>query len=444
MYEINRLPLSFYLGITGRINDVLVDFYEQNAGNTYYELPFSEFSLELLYKILSPGLNPSELRHQWGILRRRRYRKKKRWIEALSSNDKFMDSESFSQLMKKAEDWVDDPDSLFIHFPDFYSMTPRKAFLAFQDDLLYSIFTVLYTFFPDFNLSDYTKYYIDEMGSAIFAAKNKKLDIAKYDSLSEKEIMINKNGSKELYIVISQDAMKNRKIQSLSAKDQLLLFEIIKASLQILGKGTEVLIELGRFTKALSESRKPGKNDYDDAERRLFHLAEVSYRIMEGDKTKGIIKFLSHVIMEEKDDKKYARISLGSTILEALENNMIRKLPSFSYYSLKNKTARILLLSLQKYRIKAFVKTEHIGQKRLYTDFAYIDLLSMVNFFSQDKEYILESVREAFEEMIAAGVCIKRFSIDRFTDTIRIYWIPFTDAERADISWFGYDVSSDL
>ena len=72
MYEINRLPLSFYLGITGRINDVLVDFYEQNAGNTYYELPFSEFSLELLYKILSPGLTPSELRHQWGILRRRR------------------------------------------------------------------------------------------------------------------------------------------------------------------------------------------------------------------------------------------------------------------------------------------------------------------------------------------------------------------------------------
>ena len=333
-------------------------------------------------------------------------RKKKRWLESLQINceqlPKEADTFPFRNIVLKkkvlsraewknlygnktvddiikgelenAKEWASSTESLFIDFPALDSFTEMRTFSAFQADVMTNEFNILKRKYPNMDLNSYAMRYVDELGMAIFSDRDKKYINENPDEDYIGEIPMSEDGSEMLLITISKEAFgDSNAIAMLDWKDIRIVSEVLKRTRENIGSSDRtVLIELGELAKAISRSPRPIKRYYEEAEQRCYKITNYTYNAFKDGVQVGAINFLSDAVLEEHNGKKYMALALGSTLSNAYENKLVRRLPMTAYSVLKNKTAQIIIFSLQKYRIQAFARYKR-GASECETLFIYND-----------------------------------------------------------------------
>lgn len=474
MNSANRLPRSFYTGIIEEIDPKLKEFYDIRKGRKYFEESFYDICAGVLSDALYGRSGDQSALNKFFIEKKKQNnRKKKRWLDSLIINcdqipmtavnfpfseivlfkkkatkakwDALYDGKTLERVieeeLERAGEWAEDKESRLIDFPAIDSCTDKQIFTAFEADVLIAEYGILKEKYTNLDLSEFMLSYVDEMGGAYFTDNGKRYHSNSKEEDYVGEIPITEDGSEKLLVTVSKEAFgDNAVITMLDDKDQRILFDIIKrASADVSSGDKPILIELGELAKVISRNSKPAKHYYDEAEKRCYKIANFTYnKYVEGVQV-GAVNFLSAAFLDERDGKKYMQISLGSTVSDAIVQNKVRRLPSASYDALTNKTARILVLSMQRERIKASVKNREGIIPDCSTSFRYNDFLLMVNFGSANKRKNMQTIKEALAELRDRKVVIENFSLDSITNTVKVWWIPLTDDEWRDLSWFGYD-----
>ena len=473
MDERNGLPTKFYEEVIEEIDPRLVDFYEDHADKRYFDASFFEACAGILSGILSGGTDSSSLNKVFGNHRKQMTRKKKRWLESLQINceqlPKEADTFPFRNIVLKkkvlsraewknlygnktvddiikgelenAKEWASSTESLLIDFPALDSFTEMRTFSAFQADVMTNEFNILKRKYPNMDLNSYAMRYVDELGMAIFSDRDKKYINENPDEDYIGEIPMSEDGSEMLLITISKEAFgDSNAIAMLDWKDIRIVSEVLKRTRENIGSSDRtVLIELGELAKAISRSPRPIKRYYEEAEQRCYKITNYTYNAFKDGVQVGAINFLSDAVLEEHNGKKYMALALGSTLSNAYENKLVRRLPMTAYSVLKNKTAQIIIFSLQKYRIQAFARYKR-GASECETLFIYNDFLRMVNFGGNNKRKNMSTIREALSEMKSKAVIVDNFTVDPINNTVKVKWIKLTEEEWKDVSWYGYNI----
>ena len=470
-----RFPRTFYTDVVDQLDPRLKEFYDMQKGKKYFKTSYYDICTGVLSDTLYNRYDQASLNKFFLDKRKQITRKKKRWVESLeincdqvpvdSSNFPFREivvfrkmatrdkwnvlyeGKSLEQVVKdeldRSRQWAEDKGSYFIDFPAISSCTERQVYTAFETDVLMAEYAILKEKYNNMNLSEYMISYVDEMGEAYFTDNGKKYPHRDSGNDYVGEIPINEEGTSKLLVTVSKEAFgDNAMITMLDDKDQRILFDIIKrATLDMSSGDKPILIELGELAKVVSKNQKPTKRAYEEAERRCYKIANFTYNRFENGVQTGAVNFLSAAFLDERDGKKYMRISLGRTVSDAIVQNKVRRLPSASYEVLTNKTAKILVLSLQRERIRASIRERSKDIADCSTTFKYNDFLLMVNFGGNNKRKNMQTVKEALSELKEKGVLIDNYTIDVISNVAKVWWIPLTDDEWKDLSWFGYEES---
>lgn len=473
MENASRLPRSFYVNVVDQIDPRLLEFYNMQKGNKYFESSFFEICAGVLSEVLYNRTDQSSLNKFFNAKRKQVNRKKKRWYESLvidcsqlpmtapgypfreivmfkkrATREKWnalYDGKPLEQVISeeidRTREWSEDKKSYFIEFPALDTCTEKQIFTAFETDVLIAEYDILKEKYNNMDLSEYVLSYVDEMGGAYFSDTRKRYKTKNPGEDYVGEIPITEDGSSKLLVTVSKEAFgDNAVITMLDDRDQRILFEIIKrATMDITGADKPILIELGQLAKIISRSQKPTTRFYDEAEKRCYKIANFTYNKFQNGQQVGAVNFLSSAFLDERDGKRYMRISLGRTVSDAIVQNKVRRLPSSTYDKLENKTAKILVLSMQKERIRACAKAKDEDLECAITLFRYNDFLMMVNFGTGNKKKNMQTIKEALYEMKEKEVAIENFSVDITTNTVKVWWLPFSPDEWKDISWYGFD-----
>lgn len=474
MSTIRFLPKTFFSDIICDLEPKLKEFYN------FYESEISKSSsgyedlcTEILTDALDGRSDQLELNRYYNEKKKQWKRKKVRWLKQLkdaSTGTSITDADypfpdiiflywkrqdkwkaiygdlsledAIKEEISKSEAWAENENSFFIDFPAIGSKTPKQRLAALKDDILLSCFNVLKTKYNNMDLSEFILSYVDEMGGAYFADNGKWYRANDKNKGYVGEIPISEDGSSKLEVIVSKEAFGDNAVTSmLDDKDQRILFDIIKrASVDIASGDRPLLIELGELAKVLSKNGRPTKYHYQEAQDRCFKITNFSYNEFVDGKQVGAVNFLSAAHLDAIDGKKYMRISLGSTVSDAIINNKVRRIPSASYDSLTNKTARILVLSFQRERIKACVRArEQDPESPAITSFRYNDFLFMVNFGGNNKRKNIRTIKDALSDFKEHEVLVEDFDYNTSSAVFTIRWSPLSKAEWEDLSWYGYD-----
>ncbi len=468
-----QFPRAFFTAIVDDLDPRLKEFYEENKGQKYFKETFYEICAGIMNDAISEHTDITSLNKYWSYIKKQFTRKKKRWLSSLLDSCEQIDknAEGFpfhnivvrrqvisrsdwktlygnktvddiiQEEIDKTKDWAADEDSLFIDYPALASFTEKRVFSAFEADVLISGFLALKKKYPSLDLSDFMINYVDEMGGAYFTNTGKRYN---NDSTEEDyigEIPMSEDGSSKLLVTVSREAFgDNTAITMLDNKDQMILFDIIKrANSEMSTADKPILIEVGELAKIISKSKKPSKKYYEEAEKRCFKIANFTYNQYENNVQVGAVNFLSEARVKENDGKRYMSIHLGSTVSDAIVNNKIRRLPTQEYDRIESKTGRIMVLTMQRERIKAFERFMEGSAQDCSTTFRYNDFLMMVNFGGNNKRKNMQTIKETLGELKDKRITIESFAVDNISNTVKVWFIPLSEDEQKDLSWYGYD-----
>ena len=342
----------------------------------------------------------------------------------------------------RSKAWADDSGTLLTDFPAIEACTALQVYTAFEADILMSEYQVLKTRLDKLDLSEFMLSYVDEMGGAYFSDNRKQIKRENDAEEVVTEIPLSEDPPEKLSLTISKEAFGDKNaITMLDDKDQRILFEIIRLALADVASGVRpITIEIGDLAKIISNNPKPNQYYYDEAEQRCYKIVNFSYnKFNEKGERIGAVNFLSAALRGEKDGKACLNITLGATVSDAIINNKVRHLPSASYDVLTNKTARIMILTLQKERILAGVRFRDGIIDECATRFGYSDFLSMVNFGDRNRNKNMRTVKEALTDLRDHHVIVKDFEVSISARIAKIWWEPLTEEEYKNLSWYGYD-----
>ncbi len=467
----SSLPRSFYGGVIEQLDPRLREFYDEHRdGNRNFAASYFDICAGILSDALNGKTDSSSLNKYWSVQRKQMIRKKKRWLDSLLLNceqiPKTSDQYPFRNIMirkqvitkrewqvlygkksvddiieeekERASKWAADQDSWFIDFPALDSFTPRRIYQAFEADVLTNQFSVLRDRYPNLDLSSVMISFVDEMAGSYFADNGKKYHKNEDGEETTVNVIPAEAGGSELLITVSQDAFgSNEVITLLDDKDQRILFDIIKRATENVTDGP-ILVEVGELARIIAGNNHPSKYYYEEAEKRVFRIANFTYNSYKDGVQVGAVNFLSAAFVLENDGKRFLSISTGSTVNEAIVNNKIRRLPSDQYDNLRSKTGRIMILTLQRERLKAWNRFKSGESQDCSATFHYNQLLMMVNFGGNNKKRNLQTVREALAEMKEKHIVVEDYVIDSITNTLRLYFLPLSRDEQKDMEIYNY------
>ena len=124
-------------------------------------------------------------------------------------------------------------------------------------------------------------------------------------------------------------------------------------------------------------------------------------------------------------------------------NNKVRRIATEEYNKLQLKTSKVIVLAMQRERIRAFYRMKQDPTQECATTFNYNNFLAMVNFKTANKKKNMAAIKEAMQEFKELNLMIEAFSVDNVSNTIRVWFYPLTETEQHDLVWTGYDAIAD-
>ena len=280
------------------------------------------------------------------------------------------------------------------------------------------------------------------MGNAYFTDSKRKYDRPLQGPL-EKEIWLSESGDKKMFMSISQEAFGSDNALSTSLfdeKDQKLLMYITRNAADS-AASSKIALSASSLTKAMlgkHTNHNLSSKNYADMERHLYKIAGTTFTKFEDGKQVAAINFLGSVTKMNRNGQIQYDITLGPIISDAIIGNQIRRLPSSTFESIQSATGRILLLSLQKERIKAFGRYKDRIIRECVTQFSYSNFLAMINFSTNNKSKNWKLIKETLLEFKQKRIFIDRVFYDNVSYIAVVYWIPLSNDELHDLSFFGY------
>ena len=296
----------------------------------------------------------------------------------------------------------------------------------------------------DLKIEEFTQAYIDEMGEgAYFSGTRRTYEIPENGGPITDEIPMSEDGSKKLMVTISEEAFGDKNAMTMfDVKDLSLLMYITRRAAKTM-ESTSVSIPLSELARVISNSGKatnPSQRYYTEAEQRLFRVTETTFKKID-DKTgrqTAAINFLGSAIRKEHGGVAYMDITLGPVISDAILNDKIRRTPAIDYERVTSRTGKIMLMALQRERIKAFGRYLR-GAGQCVTIFTYSDFLSMVNFGTKVKHRNWKLIKETLiNDFKENNLYIEDVVFDNVMTTATVYWLLLSEHEQQDLAYYGY------
>lgn len=371
--------------------------------------------------------------------------------------------------------WADNIDSNFYECPFFGEYTPAKRKDFLERDLQIAIYQYI-TKNCNNSKEEFKRSYFLELEKGYFSSSRNRFDIVDYESNFITDIPLSPcvGNDKRMSLTINKEyfrSINNGRVTSLDAKDQDILCGLVQKCSNSSSK--ELIIPVAEIASFFSSSpNQLSKRDYEEAEKRCYKLVNYTYNKFDNDRLVGAMNFLQYAIFSENEKlenenkvKKtgYMRIRLSNIIEEAIENSKnviknskIKQLPAPAYRKLKNETAKLLYLYLQRLRI-----TQHqLVQKGIVDSYAkrltYDDFAKVIYFCKvRDKmniDYNFERIMDALNEYVNNEVILKRADreerdnprIRRKINAVEVEFYELIEEEVEDLKAFGWGDDDDL
>lgn len=468
-------PVALLSVLVEGIDERIEQFYEDRKGQKYFTESFYDAAVGVWVDTLQGRVDGADIRRIMTSTMKQARRKKQRWFESLKLNveqipigekghpfsyiaesrrmltarqwDQLYGKNSVNAIVKQkvheVEEWAKNPDSLFIDYPALPSLTPKKVSGAFETDVLLSMFRTAKEKY-DLKIEEFTQAYIDEMGEgAYFSGTRRTYEIPENGGPITDEIPMSEDGSKKLMVTISEEAFGDKNAMTMfDVKDLSLLMYITRRAANTM-ESTSVSIPLSELARVISNSGKatnPSQRYYTEAEQRLFRVTETTFKKID-DKTgrqTAAINFLGSAIRKEHGGVAYMDITLGPVISDAILNDKIRRTPAIDYERVTSRTGKIMLMALQRERIKAFGRYLR-GAGQCVTIFTYSDFLSMVNFGTKVKHRNWKLIKETLiNDFKENNLYIEDVVFDNVMTTATVYWLLLSEHEQQDLAYYGY------
>ncbi len=470
MEEKERTEL-FMQEILDSIDSEISRYYQEKkaAGNPFFKNTYENAVCDVIASYFTMPINFDNVTKVYRKNRDYKAKKKKRWAENLRQyasfpyedkkypfreivNFKIGSSEtewkarfgdlSFEEVigekLDEVERWQSSKKSKMTEFPIMEAFSNKSAYSAFETDVFFEAYNVIYRLFER-SKNKYLRSYVLEMGDAPYFTTSRR----KYDLVSGTgEIPMSEDGSSKLVFQVNQEFLNNMvSLKMMDAKDMEILNYLLDVNPESLMRSLPIIVETAALAKIVAGNDRPSSLHYDEAEKRCFQMANITYNKFVDDKQIGAINWIDSVIKRSIEGKRYVEIVLGSRLVSAAITNKISRLPSPAYDKLSNNNAKLLYLPLQRRRILIFQKYEAGEVDMLKTTFTYNDFLTMVNFGSGRKAKNYNTVCEAFQEYVDKKEVIEHYDTNRTSYTIDVYFYPLTDEEKRNMK--DYNILND-
>lgn len=478
-HNYDQYPKKFMDDLVKELDPDLREFYlsRQEMRKKGFEEPFEDLAIRIWDMNVNGKMREEELRAIWRSNRKKITRTKRSWYTSLMTNleqcrpgeghypfndvyrmttdlspDQWMlvyGTASFESVIrqrtKMASDWAESETSKLTEFPAVRAMTDKKMITALQHDLLNNEFQIVHDKFK-MNLEDIFISYTDGLvDGGYFSNESKKYPVPKSETDVVDLIPLASDGTRKMALTIGQKAFGDKNFcLALDMKDRNILFYIIRSAVSGSFDNSVISIELGELAQHMMDGTRPGKRQYDDAENRCYKLTEFTYRrIDESGKQTKAINYLGSAVRREASGKVYMDVTLGPLLAQEVMNNKVRRIATEEYNKLQLKTSKVIVLAMQRERIRAFYRMKQDPTQECATTFNYNNFLAMVNFKTANKKKNMAAIKEAMQEFKELNLMIEAFSVDNVSNTIRVWFYPLTETEQHDLVWTGYDAIAD-
>lgn len=470
MEEKDRTEL-FMQEILDSIDSGIFKYYQEKkaSGNPYFKNTYENAVYDVIASYFTIPINFDNMTKVYRKNRDYKAKKKKRWAENLMQyaacsyeekkypfreianfklfasadewKERFGDfsyEEVIEQKIKEVEQWKFSKNAKMTDFPIIEAFSKKSAYAAFETDVFFEAYNVIYRLF-DRTKNKRLRSYVLEMGDApYFTTSRKKYDLA----AGTGEIPMSEDGSSKLVFQVNQEFLSQMvSLKMMDAKDMEILNYLLDVNPESLMRNLPIVVETAALAKIVAGNDRPSSLHYDEAEKRCFQMANITYNKFVDDKQIGAINWIDSVIKRNIEGKRYVEIVLGSRLVGAAITNKISRLPSPAYEKLSNSNAKLLYLPLQKRRILIFQRYDAGEVEMLKTTFTYNDFLMMINFGSGRKAKNYNTICEAFQEYVDKKEVIEHYDTNCASYTIDVYFYPLTDEEKRSMK--DYNILND-
>ena len=387
------------------LNVYILHIFEEER--TFFEQYLSELITDHFLDNHNKLLDISELQQKF---RRRIMASKKNWY-------KNFQHESGSDQQENIKLWSQKEDMLLTDFPFLEEKMERDIKRAINNDLLLIIANVMLQM-PDTFISHRPEIFVDYpifSGDRIGYSKKTNNLPAAQTSLPENKKIDDYEYSPNQFIrsilkLNDADELKLQRYYTLDAVDSdILNFILDQRNDELFYKENLIFVDINDLALHIHGTR--GQRQYQLIEKRLHKIAQTR---VEGSSKVGksrltfTINFFDYlVIRNEPKQKVFAEIRLTQTLKEQLLNNKTISIYSHFLKKLENKVAKLLIYSLQKERLEAYVNERELPS---YFDYGYF--ISRIRFRTRTMESTLKQVGEALDEFLQQGIIIDSYERD--------------------------------
>lgn len=474
-----KIPKTLVKSIVDHINPKLVKAYEEHVAIASYVQKFEDYAEGILLNIIEDskkenvrtikgvelGNGTNTIMALSGFHRSQTNRKKDRWYKGVIKNlEKYKPGEKgypfpelagtyaelteeqwkltfknlgykevVDQRVAQLKEWAISHETLFLDYPLYAQVTPRRKEISIGDDVTTEIYRILRDFYH-YNINDFLRPVMDNGEVPVFSASKQKISKPSDNQYAVEDVPMDETGEENhLLIRVNKEAFGvDSKVLLSDAKDQEIVMYILKEAM-IRPDSSYVEIMIGHIAKDVYKYPSIPKTVYEDVLKRLQRIAHFYYDVFREGKYAGTIHYVNDVKIREDG---LVQITLGSTISDAIMNNKIRRISSYDYDKLEVPSSKLMYIHLQRERIQA-----HFG-KQLVKEYYYTRFLSWVNFGSpRNKKKNISAIQEALAEFQKQKVMIDHFEFSPSTNIFTIHFIPFSHAEEVDINLLGYNMA---
>lgn len=222
------------------------------------------------------------------------------------------------------------------------------------------------------------------------------------------------------------------KYRHLDEKDARILNVLLSSITDDFYRERIITVPMIQLVESVYESKS--KNNYLNLEKRLHELKKYEYKVFiysNKQKKPSTVSFnLLNTVVTDFDDKgqQYVKVFVGDAIYHDIINRQTVMVYQEFIEKLENPLSKLLIYSLQKERIQAYMNKTY-EQTYPYTFFS-----RKIRFHYSDPISILKEIETALKEFSANHIIVQDFTIDTQLFIVHITYIPLNEEEIYDVS----------
>lgn len=218
--------------------------------------------------------------------------------------------------------------------------------------------------------------------------------------------------------------------KTLDAKDKSLINFILKRLTSSFYTSPTIEFDIKEAAEHAYNSKN--KSIYERTEKKLEKIMAFQFEVIikkkDTSQQDGVVRWVffdSLTIDTDANNRRYAKVELGSFVYRQILNNQTIQLYSHLLNKIQGEMASIIVYSLQKERKELYINKDQT-EKFLHYDF----FLSIVRLNRKRIKENMNKIEEALQEFKDLNFIIKDYS--RTSDGFIVQFLSFTDAEKED------------